>query len=35
MLKPSHLTALLAAAVLAACAAGPDYERPKMDMPQD
>ena len=28
------LAALLSAALLAACAAGPDYERPKMDMPQ-
>ena len=27
--------ALLAAGLLAACSAGPDYERPKMDMPMD
>lgn len=29
----ASLSALLAAGLLAACAAGPDYERPQMDMP--
>ncbi len=35
MLKPLPLVALMAAGLLAACAAGPDYERPRMDMPAD
>ncbi|HEY5994603.1 MAG TPA: efflux transporter outer membrane subunit [Gallionellaceae bacterium] len=35
MFKPAHSAALVAAGLLAACAAGPDYERPRMDMPQE
>jgi multidrug efflux system outer membrane protein len=31
----TSFAALLAAGLLAACAAGPDYERPKIDMPMD
>lgn len=35
MFKSSYLVALGAAGLLAACAAGKDYERPKIDMPAD